>query len=104
MAEHTIAQLAHVEILSPKPDESVAFFTELLGMQESGRDGGSVYLRGYQDTYHHSLVVTESDTTGMGHTCWRSSSAAALETVAADIESTGLGEGWTDGGPGQGRT
>jgi catechol 2,3-dioxygenase len=104
MAEHTVAQLAHVEILSPKPDESVAFFTQLLGMQESSRSNGSVYLRGYQDPYHCSLVVTESEQPGMGHTTWRTSSAAALEQIAASIEPTGLGMGWHEDRIGQGRT
>jgi catechol 2,3-dioxygenase len=104
MTEHTVAQLAHVEILSPKPQESVAFFKDLLGMQESARSGGSVYLRGYQDTYHHSLVVTEAAQAGMGRTGWRTSSAAALEQIAAGMEATGLGMGWIDDEIGQGRT
>ena len=104
MSEHTVSQLTHVELLTPKPDETVSFFKDLLGMQESGRENGSVYLRGYQDIYHHSLVVTESDQPGMGHTGWRSTSEAALQQIAGSIEATGLGEGWMDSDVGQGPT
>ena len=49
-----IAQLAHVEIYTPKPDETVWFFTELLGMEKTEALGQSVYLRAYEDFYHHS--------------------------------------------------
>ena len=42
-----VAQLAHVELLTPKPDDTLWFFKELLGMEESGRQGQSVYLRAY---------------------------------------------------------
>ena len=86
MQPHTIAQLAHVELLTPTPDESVAFFKNLLGMIETHRERGSVYLRGYQDTYHHSLVVTESERAGLGHAAYRTVSEEALDHWAARIK------------------
>ena len=46
MAERLISQLAHVEVLTPTPDESLRFYTDVLGLEESGREGQSVYLRG----------------------------------------------------------
>src|SRR6476469_1329352 len=88
---HTIGQLAHAEL-----------FTELLGMQVTGTDGGSAYLRAYQDSYHHSLVVTESHDAGLGHVAWRANSAAALEDGAAKLEAAGRGEGWIAGDVGHG--
>jgi len=39
---HDIAHLAHVEMLTPKPKESLRFFVDVMGMQESGRQGKSV--------------------------------------------------------------
>jgi catechol 2,3-dioxygenase len=52
-----VAQLAHVELLTPKADETLRFFTELLGLQETERAGQSVYLRAYEDFYHHTLCL-----------------------------------------------
>lgn len=98
-----IGQLAHAEMLTAKPEETLWFFKTLLGMQETHREGQSVYLRGYQDTYHHSLIVTEAPDAGLGHVGWRTSSAEALEETAARIEATGLGRGWIDAGIGHGR-
>lgn len=103
MSGFKIAQLAHAEYLTPKPDETLWFFKDLLGMHETHRENGSVYLRGYQDTYHHSLIVTESDDGGLGHAAWRTSSPEALEELAGSIDDVGLGRGWIDAGVGHGR-
>lgn len=55
-----VAHLAHVEIYSPKPDETLWFLKEPLGMEEASRSGQSVYLRAYEDFYHHTLKITEA--------------------------------------------
>ena len=34
-----IAHLGHVEVLTPKLEESVAFFKDIMGLHESGRAG-----------------------------------------------------------------
>ena len=88
-----VAQLAHVELLTPKPDDTLWFFKELLGMEETTREGQSVYLRAYEDFYHHTLKVTESAQAGLGHVAWRTTSPQALERRARVIEGTGLGKG-----------
>ncbi len=97
-----VAQLAHVEIFTPKPDETLGFFKNLLGMEESGRKGQSVYMRAYEDFYHHTLKITEAREPGMGHAAWRASSKQALERRVKAIEATGLGKGWIDGDDGHG--
>jgi catechol 2,3-dioxygenase len=104
MPKHKIAQLAHVELLSPKAEETLSFFVDLLGMQVSHTEGKSVYLRAYQDTYTHSIVVTESEKNGMGHAAFRTESADALEELAQTLEQQGRGTGWTDSSYGQGKT
>lgn len=98
MSGHSIAQLAHVEILSAKPQETEDFFVKLLGMSVTERDGGSSFLRAYQDTYHHSLIVTEAPEPGLGHIGWRTTSPEALDAIAAKG-----GGAWIDAGHGHGR-
>jgi catechol 2,3-dioxygenase len=97
-----LAHLAHLELLTPKPDESLRFFRDVLGMTESGRRGESVYLRGWDDYEHHTLKLTASEVAGMGHFAFRASSPEALTRRAAVIEASGLGTGWTDGDLGHG--
>lgn len=97
-----VAQLSHVELLTPKLDESAWFFKDLLGLQETARDGRSIYLRGYEESYHHSLKLTESKQAGLGHMGWRASSPAALARRVAKIEQMGAGLGWTESEVGYG--
>src|SRR3954471_10594752 len=97
-----LAHLAHLELLTPKPDESLRFFVDVLGMTESGRAGQSVYLRGWDDYEHHTLKLTESPVSGMGHMAFRATSPEALQHRVGIIEQTGLGVGWTDGDTGHG--
>jgi catechol 2,3-dioxygenase len=39
-----LAHLGHVEILTPKPDESLKLFTGVFGMTESSRNGESAIV------------------------------------------------------------
>ena len=62
---HDIAHLGHVELLTPKFEESRRFFTEIMGMTQSGEKDGSVYLRGWDDYERYSLKLTDSKTSGL---------------------------------------
>ena len=83
---YDVAHLAHVELLTPDLDGSLGFFRDLLGMEETARAGGSVYLRGYEEQYHHSLKLTAAAEAGAGHVAWRGRSPQALERRVAAIE------------------
>lgn len=57
-----IAHLGHMELLTPKFDKSRAFFIDVLGMTQSGAQGDSIYLRGWDDYERYSLKLTASKT------------------------------------------
>ncbi len=97
-----IAHLGHLEVLTPTMDDSVKFFVDVMGMTVSGKDGRSVYLRGWDDYERCSLKVTDSDTSGMGHVAFRTRSPQALERRVASLKGSGLGIGWTHGDVGHG--
>ncbi|MGL4323475.1 MAG: catechol 2,3-dioxygenase [Beijerinckiaceae bacterium] len=98
-----IAHLGHVELFTNKPSESLDFFINILGLTESGRDGDSVFLRAYDDYEFHTLKLTASSTTGVGHIAYRASSEAGLQRRVRAIEALGCGLGWTDGDLGHGK-
>lgn len=97
-----LAHLGHLELLTPKPDESVRFFINVMGMTESGRQGHSVYLRAYDDYEHHTLKITDSRLPGVGHAAFRTRSPQALERRVAALKGSGYDVGWTDGDLGHG--
>ena len=97
-----IAHLGHLEVLTPKPDESLRFFVDVLGMTESGRAGDSVYLRGWDDYERYSLKLTASKTSGLGHAAFRARSPQALARRVAALEASSYGIGWHEGELGHG--
>jgi catechol 2,3-dioxygenase len=97
-----LAHLGHLELLTPKPDESLHFFVDIMGMTKSGCKGDSVYLRGWDDYEHHTLKLTASKTSGMGHVGFRARSQQALERRVAALKGSGFDIGWTDGDLGHG--
>ncbi|MQA84136.1 MAG: catechol 1,2-dioxygenase [Streptosporangiales bacterium] len=102
MYERLISQLAHVELLTPSPEESLRFFTDVFGLEESGRDDGSVYLRCWGDFFFHSVQLTEAAEPAVGHIGWRTAGPDQLELVVERLEKAGVGEGWIEPQPGQG--
>lgn len=53
-----VSHLGHIEILSPKFDQTVAFFKDLISLEETSRTADSVYLRAWGDWDLYTLVVT----------------------------------------------
>ena len=98
-----VAHLGHVELLTPKPDESLWYFVDILGMEKIHQEGQSAYLRGFGDYAATTLKLTEDEGAGVGHVAWRAVSPQALERRAAAIEAAGLGIGWSNGDFGHGR-
>ena len=81
---HDVAHLGHAELLTPEPDKSLWFFTQVLGLTENGTSGDSVYLRTWDDYEHHSLKLTASHTSGLRRTGLRASSEEALKILERD--------------------
>jgi catechol 2,3-dioxygenase len=101
---YDIAHLGHVEVLTPKFEESRKFFIDVMGMTQSGEKGDSIYLRGWDDYERYSLKLTASKTSGLGHCAFRTRSPQALERRAAALEGSGFDVGWHNGDLGHGRT
>jgi catechol 2,3-dioxygenase len=91
-----IAHLGPVELLTPKADASLRFFTEVMGMEIEAREGRSAYLRGWGDYQRYSLKLTESDTSGMALLGLRAWSPEALERRVAALGAAGLEGAWVD--------
>src|SRR5450755_1305123 len=97
-----LAHIHHAELLTPLPQESLDFFTELFGMQIESRAGQSVFLRGWGEYQPYGLKLSESALPGLGHMALRTWSPGALERRVHAIEATDLGDGWIEGDHGHG--
>lgn len=99
-----IAHLARAELLTPVPEKTEWFFTELLGMYVTKREGQSVYLRSYEDPYQWSLKITEAPSAGLGHLGVRTTSAAALDRRADALKADSVNLSWGENEFGYGKT
>lgn len=93
MAEGQL-QLSHVELYTPVLQKSLDFFTKLLGMSIVHEEEESVYLRGYEDTGLYSLILTQHETSGLGHSSFRTSSQEAIDEFVEKIEADGVTGEW----------
>lgn len=92
-----VAHLGALELLTPRPDKSLWFFRDVLGMEVVHRHAASVHLRGYGDHAASTLTLTEAARPGIGRIYWRASSPEAAARRAAAIAAAGGGIGWTEG-------
>ena len=98
-----ISQLAHVELLTPTPEESLDFWTRIVGLELTATAGQSAFLRGWGDRFHHTLVLTEGGGPALGHVGWRAGGAQELLEAVGRIDATQAGDGWVDDSVGHGR-
>ncbi|MFZ0089302.1 MAG: VOC family protein [Solirubrobacteraceae bacterium] len=103
MSEILLSQLAHVELISPKPDETVRWMVDVLGLEETTREGQSVYLRGWAEWLHSSMIVTEGPEPAVAHVAWRTYGPDDPATIAKRLEGSGNDIGWVDSSVGHGR-
>ncbi|MFZ1994931.1 MAG: VOC family protein [Solirubrobacteraceae bacterium] len=103
MPHRPLSVLSHVELLTPKLDESVAFAREMLGLFVVAEQGDSVYLRCWGDYYAYSLILTEGPEPGLGHGAWRAWNAEQLDVAVASVEASGIVGEWIESSFGHGR-
>lgn len=101
---HDVATLGSIELLTPKPEQSLWYFRDVLGMEAVYEERESVYLRGYGDFAASTLKLTAARHAGVGTVAWRATSRAALERRAQALDQAGLGLRWSDGDFGRGRS
>ena len=97
-----VAHLGHLELVTDKPEQSLRFFVDVLGMTESGRRGDSAYLRGWDDYETYSLQLTAGAESRLGHAAFRARSPQALERRVAALQRSGRAIGWHEGEFGHG--
>ena len=92
MSEVLLSQLAYAELISPKPAETVQWLIDVLGLEETTREGQSVYLRGWAEWLHSSLIVTEGPEPALGRIGFRTYGPGDPEIIAGRVEGEWLPE------------
>jgi catechol 2,3-dioxygenase len=104
MSKILLAQLAHVELITPNLARSAAFFVDVMGLTEVNRTADSVYLRCWGDYYQYSLVLTAGAVGKLGHAAWRTVGAEELEEAVQRVEAAGIKGKWSADSYGHGKS
>ena len=62
---YRISRLGHVEIRSLDLDRDLDHYVNVLGLQLTGREGKTAYLKGWDERHAYSVCLTEADRAGM---------------------------------------
>ena len=98
-----ILRAAHIEFRVTDLERARAFYVDLLGFVESERRGDRLYLRGYEERDHHSLVLRRAASPGVGHLAFRVASEEDLERLERGCRRRDLPARWLPEETGHGR-
>ncbi len=100
-----ILKTGHVELRVTDLDRAHDFYVGLLGLNETERIGDRLFLRCLEDWEHHSLILRQAESGGVGHIGYRVEGEEDLDALFDLARTCGLPARWVepDEEPGQGR-
>ena len=84
-----ILRLSHVEVRVPDLELATAYYTEVLGLLETGRDAERVFLKCWDEHEHHSVILRYAATHGLEHMGFKVEHADDLERFESRVEKDG---------------
>lgn len=85
----SIIRLGKAELKVLDLEESVKYYTEIIGLDEMGRSNGRVYLKAWDEFDHHSLILQEADSAGLDHIAFKVEKEEDLAVFEKKIEHFG---------------
>jgi len=87
---YDIVRVAYVELHVTDLDASERFYVDLLGMVVAERTDAALYLRGWEERVHHSLILRRAPGAAVARIGFRVAGEQDLEALAADLGRRGL--------------
>jgi 3,4-dihydroxyphenylacetate 2,3-dioxygenase len=91
-----IVRSAYCELLVTDLPASERFYVDLLGLVVSERAPDRLYLRGWEERLHHSLVLRRASAAAVERLAFRVRTGADLPLLAAALEASGCPVRWVD--------
>ena len=66
-----VLRIGRVELKVLDLEKSVDYYTNIIGLEETGRMGNSVYLKAWDEFDHHSVILTKSNSAGLAHVAFK---------------------------------
>ena len=84
-----ILRAAYAELTVKDLAESERFYVDLLGLVVSHRSDEALYLRGWEERLHHSLVLRQAPLAACGRLSFRVRANEDLDAIAAEFQRRG---------------
>jgi len=92
-----ILRAAYVELHVRDLEASRHFYVDLLGLVVSAQTDDALYLRGWEERLHHSIVLRQADQAAAARLAFRTRGDADLDELASVLEGLGCTTWWVDG-------
>ena len=91
MAINGVLRPGHAQLRVLDLEESINFYSNVLGLTETGRDAqGRVYLKAWDERDHHSVIIRQADTAGIDFFAFKVDSEATLDKLEKDLNNYGV--------------
>jgi catechol 2,3-dioxygenase len=91
MAMTGVLRPGHMQLRVLDIEESAKFYTDVVGLTETGRDkSGRVYLKCWDERDHNSLVLRQADRPGMDFFAFKVLDKPTLEKLDSDLRAYGV--------------
>jgi catechol 2,3-dioxygenase len=85
-----ILRLSHAEVRVPDLELALAYYVEVVGLVEVERHTDRVFLKGWDEHQHHSLILTRAPTYGLQSVGFKLQDATDLDDLARRVEDAGV--------------
>jgi catechol 2,3-dioxygenase len=86
----SIMRIGRAELRVLDLEQSVDYYTNVIGLDVVGSEQGRVYLKAWDEFDHHSLILQEADSPGVDHFAFKVENEYDLATFEKRIEQFGL--------------
>ena len=91
MAMTGVLRPGHAQMRVLDMEESVDFYSKVLGLIETGRDAqGRVYFKTWEERDHNSVILRQADTAGIDFFAFKVDSDATLAKFEKDLNAYGV--------------
>jgi len=84
-----ILRLGYLEIRVTEITQAAQYYTQVLGLKETARAAGKVYLKAWDEWEHHQLVLVEDSSPGLSYMAFRLESSDDLAFFENKLERNG---------------
>ena len=84
-----VLRMGRVELKVLDLEKSVDYYTNVIGLEETGRVGNSVFFKAWDEYDHHSVIITKSNTAGLAHMAFKVENADDLAYYEKKVEEFG---------------